>query len=62
MHEHRLCDRREEKDSLFPQCSYFYLCSWSVVKLLPYGPGHPGKLSHLLLGFEQAVVSTLQVL
>ena len=34
----------------------------ALVKLLSYIPGHPGELSHLLLGFEQTVVGTLQVL
>ena len=33
-----------------------------LVKLFSYCPGQPGKLSDLLLGFEQTVVSTLQVL
>ena len=39
-----------------------YLFFDVLVKLLSYCPGHPGKLSDLLLGFEQTVVSTLQVL
>ena len=39
-----------------------YLFFDALIKLLSYIPGHPGELSHLLLGFEQTVVGTLQVL
>ena len=39
-----------------------YLLFDALIKLLSYIPGHPGELSYLLLGFEQAIVGTLQVL